>query len=288
MSVLLDREEYIEQAYFFRVYRERLNENSPAQDILASLGEELLSTTKLPIAIEFLRGEIVLTGRVSEGMLRLSHYFTPFQAFIMGRAEEDRSRFDQKIALEILQREAEYRAGTLTPAGLFVFQFECLSRNRLGYDRGMEAMADDPMYDDAWRGWIRKTRFRLGAVEFNELIYYSSEQWLLDRRRQLQDPDYQAKQPILFGFKEGRIAGANRGKDPLYMFAALQRHLGYPQIPQPKPAQGVERLIPELQAQLVNLEKRLQLVEGELKGNLDLSEFVVKPVEVPEDSEGAM
>jgi len=284
MSVLLEREEYIEQAYFFRVYRERLNENAPAQDILASVREELLSTTKLPLAIEFLRGEIVLTGRVSDGMRRLSHYFTSFQAYIMSRAEEDRAKFDQRIALEVLQREAEYRAGTLTPAGLFVFQFECLSRNRLGYDRGMEAMADDPMYDEAWRAWIRKTRFRLGAVEFNELIYYSSEQWLLDRRRQLQDPEYQATQPILFGFKEGRIAGANRGKDPLYMFAALQRHLGYPQIPQPKPPRGVERLIPEMQAQIVNLEKRLHLLEGELKGNLDLSDYVVKPVDIPDET----
>jgi hypothetical protein len=31
---VLDREEYIEQEYFFRVYRERLLENVPSQEIL--------------------------------------------------------------------------------------------------------------------------------------------------------------------------------------------------------------------------------------------------------------
>ena len=153
----LDTEEYIEQAYFFRVYRERLGENVPAQDVLASVHEEILSTTKLPMAIEFLRGEILLTGRVSEGMTRLSHYFTPFQTFVMQRAEEDRSRFDQKIALEVLEHEATYRAGGPTPQGLFAYQFECISRNRLGYDYGMMAMSGDPIFDEAWRDWIRKT-----------------------------------------------------------------------------------------------------------------------------------
>src|SRR5690606_38381616 len=127
------REEYIEQAYFFRVYRERLSDNVASQEILASIHEEILATTKLPMAIEFLRGEILLTGRICDGMSRLSHYFTPFQAFVMAQAEADRSRFDQTIALAILEREAKYRAESPTPAGLFIFQFECVARNRLGY-----------------------------------------------------------------------------------------------------------------------------------------------------------
>ena len=38
---------------------------------------------------------------------------------------------------------------------------------------------------------------------------------------------------MLFGEKEGRIAMANRRKDPLYLFSALQRHLGYPSVPRP-------------------------------------------------------
>ena len=47
---VLDREEYIEQAYFFRAFRERLLDGQPSQEILARVGEELLSTTRLPMA----------------------------------------------------------------------------------------------------------------------------------------------------------------------------------------------------------------------------------------------
>ena len=163
---MLEREEYIEQAYFFRVYRERLAENVVAQDILPGIHEEILSTTKLPMAIEFLCGEILLNGRIGDGMARLAHYFTPFQTFVIKKAEEERSKFDLKIALEVLQNEAEYRAESPTPVGLFVYQFESVSRNKLGYDRGMEAMSQDTMYDERWRDWIMRTRLQLGTVDF--------------------------------------------------------------------------------------------------------------------------
>ena len=99
----LDREEYIEQAYCFRTFRERLEDNTPAQEILRSLSEELLATTNLPKAIDFLRGEILHAGRISPGMARLAHYFTPFQTYVMSRAEEERSHFDQKTALLCLR-----------------------------------------------------------------------------------------------------------------------------------------------------------------------------------------
>lgn len=69
----LDREEYIEQAYFFRTFRERLEQNVATQDILTSVHEEILSTTRLPMALEFLRGEVVLNGRIGEAMARLPH-----------------------------------------------------------------------------------------------------------------------------------------------------------------------------------------------------------------------
>ena len=46
---VLEREEYIEQAYFFHAFRERLVDGLPAQEILARVSEELLSTTKLPL-----------------------------------------------------------------------------------------------------------------------------------------------------------------------------------------------------------------------------------------------
>src|SRR5437870_1417883 len=117
-SNLLDRDEYIEQAYFFRVFRERLDENVPAQEILSTIHEEILSTTKLPLAIEFLKGEILHTGRLSLGMAHLSHYFTPFQTFVISRAEEDRSRFDQRTAFGVLQYAAQDRANSPAAAGL--------------------------------------------------------------------------------------------------------------------------------------------------------------------------
>lgn len=275
----LDREEYIEQAYFFRAYRERLEANVAAQEILPGIHEEILSTTKLPMAIEFLTGEILLTGRISDGMARLAHYFTPFQTFVIGKAEEDRSKFELKIALEILQNEAEYRAGTPTPVGLFIYQFECVSRNKLGYDRGMESVSQDTMYDDKWRQWIMKTRLQLGSVDFADVIYLHSEQFVIERRRTTGNADFQTSRPILFGAKEGRIAWANRGKDPLYMFAALQRQLGYPGVPRMKVRHGPEKEIPEMQARIAQLEKRIQLIEGELKDSLDLSQFYVKPPE---------
>src|SRR5260370_30195045 len=70
------------------------------------------------------------------------------------------------------------------------------------------------------------------------------------------------------------LAKANRGKDPLYMFAALQRHLGYPAVPRVRPQFGAEKEIPALQAKLAQLEKRLHLIESELKGNLDRKSVV--------------
>ncbi|GIX04030.1 MAG: hypothetical protein KatS3mg113_1036 [Planctomycetaceae bacterium] len=271
---LLDREEYIEQAYFFRTLAERLEENIPAQEILQTLREEILATTRLPLAIDILRGELIHEGRLSRGMQHLPHYFTPFQIFVIQKSEEDKSRFDQKTALAVLEREARYRSDEPTPAGLFVYQFECLARNRLGYDRGLEAVAQDPLYDDAWRDWIRKVRLRLGIDDFADLIYYRSE-WYVEERRRTR-PEWQPSVPILFGRAEGRIAKANRKKDPLYLFAALQRQLNYPAVPRAKQA-AAQKLPPQLELRFQRLEKRLQLLESEMHGKLDLSEFYVQP-----------
>ena len=266
------REEYIEQNYFFRVYRERLDDGIPSQEILTLLHEEVLATTKLPMAIEFMRGEMMLTGRISDAMQHLGHYFTAFQAFVMSQAEEDRSKFDQRTALEVLEREAKYRSESPTQAGLFVYQFECIARNRLGYEAGMQAMADDPAYDQEWSGWIRKARLRLGATDFCDLIYFRSEQWCEDRQRRSREPQDES-QPFLFGKAEGRIAKANRGRDPLLMFAALQRQLGYPRIPKAVRADSGPIIHPMLEQRLHRLEMRLKLVESEVKGDTDLSQF---------------
>lgn len=270
---MLDREEYIEQRHFFRVYRERIEQNTPAQEILASVRDEILTTTKLPMAIDFLAGELNLKGRVSEGMRQLGHYFTPFQTFVMANAEDEGARFDIRIALAILEQQAEYLSGTPSAPGLFMYQFECLARNRLGYDIGIEAVARDPFYNADWKEWILKIRPQLGMTDFAELLYARSQHRVVDMRRQLKDPEYQPHYPILFEAQEGRIAKANIGKDPLYMFAALQRQLGYPRVPQPKPARTSALFEPQVEQRFQRLEARLGLLEQEAKGGIDLSQL---------------
>lgn len=272
---LLDREEYIEQAYFFKTFLERLDEDLPSQEILSSIKEEILATTKLPLALDVLRGEMLLKGRLCEGMALLGHYFAPFQTFVMRQSEEDRTKFDQRVALQILEREARYRSENPSPAGLFVYQFECLSRNRLGYDKGMTAIAEDPMFDADWSDWILRARLQLGAVDFADMIYFRSE-FYLEERRKLVDANETANAALLFSRQEGRIAKANRNKDPLYLFAALQRQLGYPAVPRSKSARDL-KLPPHLEMRLQRLEKRVQLLEAEGKGVLDLSEFYAQP-----------
>src|SRR6516164_2284532 len=159
---VLEREEYIEQAYFFHSFRERLLDGLPSQDILARIGEELLSTTRLPMAVSFLHSEIKISGLMSPAMARIGHYFTPFQAHVISQAELEQSRFAMEQALLVLGREAKFKAeGPPLPA-LFVFQFEALSRNRLGYTKGLAAMAADPLYTDEWREYILTVRSRLG------------------------------------------------------------------------------------------------------------------------------
>lgn len=273
----LEREEYIEQEYCFRVYRERLEEKIPSQEILSTIAEEVLATTRLPTALEFLRGEMMLTGRISDGMARLPHYFRPFQTFVMTRAEEDRSKFDQQTALEVLEREAKYLAGGPDPAGLFIYQFECIARNRLGYHDGMQAVADDPFYDEDWSAWIRRTRMELGSADFADLIYRRSRQFVDDRRRRTGDAGFEPSLPVLFGGSEGRIANANRGKDPLFMFAALQRQLNYPTVPRPSRKLESDPIHPAVENRLQRLEKRLKLLELETRDEIDLSQFYAKP-----------
>jgi hypothetical protein len=281
---LLDRDEYIEQAYFFRVCRERVEENTPAQDVLAGLKDEILATTRLPLAIDFLLGELNHNGRMGDGMARLSHYFTPFQTFVVQKAEQETSRFDMRIALRILEHEAQYRATeSPTRQGLFVYQFECVARNRLGYDAGMQAIAQDPLYDGEWRDWIIRIRRELGMTDFADLVYLRSQQRVEDVRRRTGDAEYQSSYPVLFGTQEGKIAKANRGKDPLYMFAALQRHLGYPRVPRPKPPRTTPLFEPQVELRFQRLEAKLAMLEAEGQGKVDLSKFYVSPPQFPED-----
>jgi hypothetical protein len=271
MGKVLDREEYIEQAYFFRVFRERTVANMAAQEVLRHIHEEILSTTRLPYAIQFLGTELKHSGLLSSGFARLPHYFSPFQAFVIGQAEEGGLRFNMETALLILEREADYRAKQVTPAGLFVYQFEALSRNRLGYDQGLAAMAGDPFYNEEWIAFIELVRRQVGVVDFGDLIYLRSDFYVLEQRRQ--NANYQPPLVPLFQEKEGKIAKANRGRDPLYLFAALQRQLGYPEVPRPRPREDAGSILAALQAKVRDLEMRLKLLESETRGQVDLSQF---------------
>jgi hypothetical protein len=286
MGTILDREEYIEQAYFFRVWRERLATDLATQEILSRIHEEILSTTRLPLAIQFLATELKHTGLLASGFTRLPHYFAPFQAFVMRQAEDEKRRFGIERALLVLEREAQYRAGEWTPAGLFVYQLETLSRNRLGYDEGLECMGRDPFYDADWRAYLEMVRRRLGIVDFADLVYVRSELYVVDQRRT--DAGYEPPLPPLLGEKEGKIAKANRGRDPLYLFAALQRQLGYPEVPRPRPRTDLGVRLDAVQKKLELLEHRIKLLESEVKGQIDLSQYYVKsdrPPPAAEDDE---
>jgi len=278
---VLDREEYVEQAYFFHAFRERVVDGMPAQDVLARVGEELLATTRLPMAIAFLLGEMKAAGLMGPAMARLSHYFAPFQAHVVSQAELDVSRFSMEQALLILEREAKYRADGPSQPGLFIYQFEALSRNRLGYSKGLEAIAGDPFFDEPWRDYVGMLQARLGDVDFADLIYVRSSYFVTERRRRT--PDYEPKYPTLFGEREGKIARANRGRDPLYLFSALQRQLGYPEVPRPRRPDEAEARIALLELRVSQLENRLKTAEGDMHNDLDVGQFIVKP----EDTAGA-
>ncbi len=301
----LGREEYVEQAHFFRALAERLRENVPMQEVLGSVREEVLATTKLPMAIDFLLAELRHAGVLGTAMARLEHYFTPFQVFVIQEAEDERRRFDLRIGLEVLRREAEYRAESPTRQGLFLYQFEAISRNRLGYDRGLEAVARDPGFDDTWREWIRTMRRQIGMVDLADLIYVHSAYYYQRAGSSPTPSGKAAREPVpneatevgaedgpardareievvtLFGEREGRIALANRRKDPLYLFASLHRQLGYPEVPRPKIAEADQFQLPQLARRLEQMEARLKLVEEEQRGGIDLSKFYQRPDQLP-------
>jgi hypothetical protein len=261
----LEREEYIEQAYFFSALRERMQQSMSTQDLLTSIGQEILATTNLPFALDFMASELRLTGGFATAMAKIPHYFTPFQTYVVSEAERPEGHFDFRVATEVLQREAEYRAQGASPQGIFLYQFETICRNRLGYERGLEAMAGDEIYDDAWREWILIVRRQIGLFDLAEMVYVRSELYRTTRG--------QTDKPVLFGEKEGRIALANRRKDPLHLFAAMARHLGYPSVPRPKPEDANRYLMPTLQRMVERLESRMKLLEEELRGGINLARF---------------
>jgi hypothetical protein len=267
------REEYVEQAYFFRTCRDRQGEGRPIQEILDQIHQEILSTTKLPFAIQFMVAELKHSGLLSAACERLSHYFTPFQAFVLAQSESDNNRLTFEQATMILEREATYRATEPAPAGLFVFQIEALSRNRLGYLEGLRRMAMDGAFDEDWCEYFDVVRNQLGVRELPELVFVRSESFVMEKRRE--EPDYEPSFAILFGEKEGRIARANIGRDPNFFFAALQRQLGYPEVPRSPKQDSLGARLDKMTRMIQRLEEKLRVVEQEVRGGVDLSPFMV-------------
>src|SRR3954453_7441706 len=206
MATVLDREEYVEQAYFFRTFRERVAHNLPTQDVLGTLDQVLLSTTRLPLAVQFLATEIKHTGLLASGFERLTHYFTPFQAFVVRQAEEEKRKFTMEAALVVLEREATYRADSPTRPGLFVYQFETIARNRLGYMDGLTAMSEDPVFDPDCKAYMGTVRKAVGPGDLADLVYLRSDFAVGEQRGR--NPAFQPSAPMLFGEKEGKIAKA--------------------------------------------------------------------------------
>ncbi len=204
----LDRAEYVEQAYLFQLLRERSALELPMQELLEQIRFELLATTKLPIAVDYLLTELKHSGQMSSAMSKMSHYFTPFQAFLINQAEGETGRFTMETALQVLEAEAKYRIENCTPAGLFTFQFEVLCRNRLHYDRGLTAISSDPYYSKDWAKWILLLRAQVGLVDIADLIFLASEEYA--ERLKEAGQSLEGKGPFLFGRKEGRIAMGNR------------------------------------------------------------------------------
>jgi len=272
---MLSREEYVEQAYLFRMLRERLLENIPMQELLQQMRDEVLATTSLPMALDFLLTELKHQGIMSPAMARLSHYFSPFQTYVIEEAEDERGRFDMRIALEVLQKEAQYRSEEHKIQGIFLYQFETICRNRMRYDRGLKAVAGDPVYPPEWVDWILEVRMRIGMIEFPDMLYVRSAYYDVQqtqRNRPLSD------KPVLFGENEGRIALANRKKDPLFLFAALQRHLSYPAAPRIKVADENVNVVPLLVRRMERAEARLKLLEEEQRNEgINLEQFYRRP-----------
>ncbi|MCE2792789.1 MAG: hypothetical protein ACK493_17080 [Planctomycetota bacterium] len=278
---MLGSEEYIEQAYLFRALAERIRASEPVQETLRQLKQEILATTKLPLAIDFLLAELNHAGSMATAMERMAHYFAPFQTFLVTAAEAERGRFDMPRAMEILQAEAEYRSTQPGPVGLFFYQFEALCRNRLAYDHGLAAMAKDPVYDERWKRWLLAVRHQLGLIDIADLVYVHSAYYLI-REQQAGRSDTTPPDPLLFGEKEGRIALANRRKEPLYFFSALQRQLRYPAVPRPKVQEDPVDQYRKLVRQVERMETRIKLLEDEQRTKgIDLSKFFGQAVDPP-------
>ena len=270
---VLDRDEYVEQAYFFRVFRERLADNLPAQDILTRVHEELLSSTRLPYAVQFLVAELKHSGLLANGFCETAALLHSVPGVRRsGRPRTRRSGFRCRRPCSSWNARRSSRPRSPTKPGLFIYQFETIARNRLGYLDGTAAVAADPIYDADWRAFIGGLPRQVGDIDFADLVYLRSE---------LYRAGAAARESVL------RAVAA----------AAVRREGGEDRQgePQPRPAVSLRRAPAttrvsrsatllrsattarskweKLETKLRELETRLKLAEGELRGNVDLSQF---------------
>src|SRR5262249_29008051 len=64
---------------------------------------------------------------------------------------------------------------------------------------------------------------------------------------------------------------------PMYLFSALQRQLGYPEVPRPRRPDELEARVLLLEQKIAQLENRLKAAESDLQQDDLLSQVTIKP-----------
>ena len=146
MSTVLEREEYVEQAYFFRTFP-RTGRRQPAFAGSAGHARPGDPDDDPPASRRPVPGDGDQAQRPAGHGLRALARTTSirFRRSSFARPKTRSCRFSMDTALLVLEREATYRASNPTRPGLFVYQFETICRNRLGYWDGLTAMSEDPL-----------------------------------------------------------------------------------------------------------------------------------------------
>ena len=261
----LDREEYVEQAYFFQTLRERMQQDMSTQDLLVAIRQEILATTMLPFALDFMAGELRLTGGFATAMARLPHYFTPFQTYVVGEAEKAEGRFDFRIALEILQREVEYRAAGRRRKASSSISSRPSAATAWATTAAWRPSPPIAIFDENWREWILTVRRQVGLIDFGRHD-------LRPQRALSQDAgEGREADPVR------RKGGANRaGQSPqgsaLSVFGAAAA-LGLSERAAAAARGHAAISSARLQQRVDRLETRVEAFEEELRGGINLSRF---------------
>jgi len=235
-----------------------------------------LSLTRLPLAIQFLATELKHTGLLSSGFARLPHYFAPFQAFVIRQSEEEKRRFALETALLILGagKRNIARASRRRPASSFT-SFEVLSRNRLGYDQGLQAMQADPFYAEAWQKYVEMVRRHVGVVDFADLVYLRSQFYVLEQ---------QPAGPPTMSRRWSHCSARRRARSPKRIAAGTlciclppcSAKLGYPEVPKPQPRDDPGEQSRKPSPPSRELEMRASCSRRSNEGQVDLSPFLNK------------